>query len=433
MKAITTGSIVSPIRKWLLLSFSLLFGFLPDGLFAQQKHEWQKVVATQSIAADNFGKSVSIDGQFAIVGAWAVDEKGPESGAAYIYTRASEDAPWIFAQKLIASDGAAFHNFGTSVLIKDDYAIVGAPGHDQFAGAVYLYKRGTTGSRSWQEIKKITARDRAKSDFFGSSLALSAGQLVVGAYGDDDLGSASGAAYVFEQHRGGTNVWGQSQKLNAEQGSARDHFGISVAMDGTYMVIGADGDNRVGSLSVYKKTNPEQAWTPLVQIFASDGKVGDRFAHSVAINGNYLVAGADRGEEKTGAVYVFERNLGGTDNWGESQKLSPRDGLAGDHFGQQLALDSDYLVVGSQGHAAKQGAAYVFQLDREKDRTWHFFDKLMAQDGWSNDLFGCSVAIDGHQLAIGAFQDDDQGSASGGMYQVALRKKAAFAAKNGAK
>lgn len=406
------------------LNLFLLF-ILPLVINAQENNEWQKVIANDAINNDNFGKSVFIDGHYAIVGAWTDDDKGPEAGAAYLYSRTSEDDSWTFVQKLTASDAGAFNNFGSTVYIDNGRVLVGAPGNDSFAGAVYLFEL-EAGKNNWKEVEKIVASDRSKSDFFGSSLGMANQQIIVGAYGDDDFGSASGAAYLFEQKM--NNQWIEQTKFTSKNIGPKDHFGISVAIDDRYIVIGVDGDNRVGSFFIYKQ-DEAQNWQSLLQIFASDGKMNDRFAHSVAISGDYIVAGADRSEDKVGAAYVFHKNLGGEDNWGEAQKLTPLDGSPGDRFGKRVAIDNDYLVVGSEHHQGKQGAAYVYKLNTEGIAYWEDFDKLIAYDRAANDLFGCSIALDGKDVIVGAFQQNGMGSGTGGIYLVELRSKPELASK----
>ncbi|MEM9820382.1 MAG: FG-GAP repeat protein [Bacteroidota bacterium] len=399
--------------------FSLLFLLSPLLLLGQESHNWNKLILEQGHHADNFGKSVAVSGDYAIVGAWTEDEKGPEAGAAYIFQKDAATESWQLSQKLTASDGAAFHNFGATVLIQGEWAVVGAHGHSQFAGAVYLFRQEND---RWIEFKKLTARDRAKSDFFGSSLAMSGGRVIVGAYGDDNGGKNTGAVYIFEQNEGGKDHWGERAKLTSGDNGHRDHFGISIATDGEIIVVGADGNNRRGSFYVFNEVAGN--WRADLQVFASDGAIKDRFAHSLAISGDYIVAGADRCDAKTGAVYIFERHLGGANNWGEVLKIRPVDGMAGDCFGKQIGLDGPFLIVGSEGNQQKQGAAYIYRLDKDRDQ-WKMFDKLMAEDGLPNDLFGASLAVQEKNVWVGAFQ----ANATGGMYTINLQDKPELAAK----
>ena len=153
-----------------------------------------KLYASDGTADDEFGISVHINGDLAIVGAYWDNSKGNASGSAYIYKRAG--AIWSEQQKLIASEGAAGDLFGISVSISGDYAIVGAQYDDEKGsdcGSAYIF--GWNG-RSWIEQQELIASDGAASDYFGS-VSISGDNAIVGAYMDDDRGSASGSGYVF--------------------------------------------------------------------------------------------------------------------------------------------------------------------------------------------------------------------------------------------
>jgi hypothetical protein len=132
----------------------------------------------------------------AIVGAGGDDGAGINAGSAYIYVHNGNT--WEEKQKLIASDAAAYDEFGYSVAISGDMAIVGSVGDDDAgsnAGSAYVFMRN---GDTWEEKKKLTAGDAAARDWLGSSVAISGDVAIVGAYGNDDAGSNSGSAYIYE-------------------------------------------------------------------------------------------------------------------------------------------------------------------------------------------------------------------------------------------
>ena len=203
-----------------------------------------------------------------------------------------------------------------------------------------------------RELQKVAASDGAASDLFGVSVAISGDTAVVGAYLDDVVGNAEqGSVYVFV--RIGTN-WTQQQKLTASDGLAGDNFGISVAVSGDTVVVGAHLDN-----------------------------VG---------------ANADQG-----STYVFGRS--GT-VWLQQQKLVASDGAPNDDFGISVAIFGDTVVVGAPldnvGANADQGSAYVFV----RSGTVWSQEQLVASDGAANDGLGYSVAISGNTVVVGAGGDD---------------------------
>ena len=194
------------------------------------------LTAPDGAADDQLGTAVSMDGDTALVAARYDDDRGTDSGSAYVYTRASYK--WSLQQKLTASDGVAGDMFGTSVSVSGDWALVGANlenARGTNAGAAYLFSRAGT---TWTETQKLTASDGGNGDQFATSAAMSGGMAVIGAYKDDNKGTDSGPAYLFT--RSGT-TWAQRWRSAAKDGLPKDYFGLAVALDGARAVVGAYG------------------------------------------------------------------------------------------------------------------------------------------------------------------------------------------------
>ena len=191
---------------------------------------------------------MSIFSDYALIGAYGDGDNGSYSGSAYVFHRSG--STWSQQAKLIASDGAAFDWFGHSVSISGDYALVGAPDDDDNgsnSGSAYVFQR--SGS-TWTQQAKLIASDGAADDRFGFSVSISGDYALVGAYGDGDNGSASGSAYVFQRS---DSTWTQQVKLKASDGAADDVFGYSVSISGDCALVGAygDDDNGTESGSIY--------------------------------------------------------------------------------------------------------------------------------------------------------------------------------------
>jgi hypothetical protein len=226
----------------------------------------QKLTAGADAAAlDEFGVSVSVSGDTAVVGAYANDDAGSLSGSAYVFLRAG--AVWTEQQKLTASDAAASDQFGISVSVSGDTAVVGAHGNDDTgsaSGSAYVFTRSGT---VWTQQPKLTASDAAAGDEFGLSVSVSGDTAVVGAWRDDGAGNDAGAAYVFVSSGG---VWGQQKKLTASDAAADNYFGNSVSVSGDTVLVGAQTDDGVGvdsgSAYVFDCTPvappPEIVWDP---------------------------------------------------------------------------------------------------------------------------------------------------------------------------
>ena len=222
----------------------------------------------------------------------------------------------------------------------------------------------TAEAATFNEIKKLLASDAEDFDWFGGSVAVSGDTAVVGTLVPG--GGGAGAAYVFQRNEGGTDNWGELMKLTASDAQVNDKFGTRVAVSGDTAVVGAFGE--------------------------------------------------DAGGSSAGAAYVFQRNEGGADNWGEVTKLTASDAQAEDWFGSSVTISGDTAVVGARYEDAggtDAGAAYVFQRDQGGADNWGEVKKLTASDAQTFDWFGYSVAVSGDTAVVGAFGEDAGGSGAG--------------------
>jgi len=317
--------------------------------------------------------------------------------------------------KLTAVDGAAGDIFGESVSISGNQAIVGARGDDDngsSSGSAYVFEKVTG---TWIQVAKLTAADGAFADFFGASVSLSGDTAVVGAYRDDDKGSSSGSAYVFERVAG---TWTQVAKLTASDGAAVDFLGFSVSISGDKAIAGARGDDDKGSSSgsAYVFERIAGTWTQVAKLTAGDGAFADVFGESVSISGDKAIVGARGDDDKgssSGSAYVFEKVSG---TWTQVAKLTAADGAAGDFFGQSVSISGDKAIAGAyrdDDKGSSSGSAYVFE---KISGTWFQVAKLTASDGQAGDFLGFSVSISGDKAIGGARGDDDKGSTSGSAY-----------------
>ncbi|MFO0701523.1 MAG: FG-GAP repeat protein [Nitrospira sp.] len=284
-------------------------------------NESAKLLAADGVVGDEFGISMAIAGDTVVVGAQGDDDKGSESGAAYVFVKPAGGWTGTLTQsaKLLAADGAADDWFGSSVAIAEDTVAVGAQGDDDkgdASGAAYVFVKlagGWTGTLT--QSAKLLAADGAASDLFGSSVAIAGDTVVVGARLDDNKGVNSGAAYVFVKPAGGwIGTLTQSAKLLAADGTAEDQFGSSVAIAGDTVAVGAlyDDDQGVNSGAAYVFVKPAGGWigtlTQSAKLLAAGGTANDEFGYSVAIAGDTVAVGARSDDEKgntSGSGYVF--------------------------------------------------------------------------------------------------------------------------------
>ena len=232
----------------------------------------QKILASDKQVGDEFGVRVSLSGDYAIVGAYREDagiSNISNAGAAYIFKRDTTTDSWSQQKKILANDKQANDWFGNSVSISGDYAIVGAYGEDEGgsnAGAAYIFKRSGI---TWSQQAKILATDKAANDQFGNSVSISGDYAIVGAYQEDEGGSNAGAAYIFK--RSGI-TWSQQAKILATDKQANDWFGNSVALSGDYAIVGAyqedEGGSYAGAAYIFKRSGI--TWSQQAKILATD-------------------------------------------------------------------------------------------------------------------------------------------------------------------
>ena len=363
-----------------------------------------KLLASDGATEDHFGCSVSISGDYAIVGARYADPVGSLSGSAYIFKR--DGNTWTEQTKLIAGDAAAVNMFGYSVSISGDYAIVGSP-QDSYGSAYIFMRQGT----DWVQVAKLTANDAAGGDAFGVAVCIDDDYAIIGAFRDDDGASDAGSAYIFK--REGTN-WVQTAKLTASDPAYNGEFGKSVSISGEYAIVGFYGDDDAGSLSgsafIFKRN--DNIWSEHAKLTANDATADSYFGWSVSISGNYAIVGAyhdDHAGDRSGSAYIFERN---DNTWVQIPKLIADIPASNDHFGFSVAIDNNKALVGAINYNSK-GAVYVFVRN---DDGWGENTIITPDDGGWQDMFGVSVAIAGDYALTGADEDDDLGINAGSAF-----------------
>ncbi|MCA9719853.1 MAG: hypothetical protein KC468_34620, partial [Myxococcales bacterium] len=277
--------------------------------------EEDKLLAFDGVASDEFGSAVAIRGDDVIVGARGDDDGGSSSGAAYVFTNNGNQ--WSQQAKLVAGDPAAGDRFGWSVDIEGDVAVVGAYLDDDMgdgSGSAYVFTRA---GDVWSEASKLIADDGVTGDNLGRAVSLSQGLAAVGAPFHDEKGNESGAAYVYSEQLD----WAQEAKLVAGDGFAGDNFGYALAIDNLTIAVGARGDDDLGSGSgsAYLFQRVADEWIEADKVTPNEVLAGDQFGFSIDLSGARLIGGgptADDPATNAGVAYVFGVSLGLGDGCG---------------------------------------------------------------------------------------------------------------------
>jgi hypothetical protein len=237
------------------------------------------------------------------------------------------------------------------------------------SGSAYIFQYSSVANR-WTQVAKLTASDGAAGDFFGYSVSVSGDTAVIGSLFDDDKGTNSGSAYIF-QYSSVANSWTQVAKLTASDGAADDRFGNSVSVSGNTAVIGSYADDdkgtNSGSAYIFQYSSVANSWTQVAELTASDGAAGDCFGNFVSVSGNTAVSGSYLDDDKgldSGSTYIFQYSSV-VNRWTQVAKLTASDGAAGDGFGNFVSVSGDTAVIGSyfdDDRGIDSGFTYIFDI-----------------------------------------------------------------------
>jgi hypothetical protein len=351
-------------------AFSLTFG--PDWSSTPTE---TKIIASDGAQNDRFGKDVAIsgDGLYAIGGATYEADGGSRAGAAYIFVKSG--GSWSQQQKIVASDAATEHWFGNAVAINSDgtYAVVGAYQHDIYgsnAGAAFIFTR--SGS-TWTQQQRIVSSSFTATGYFGSDVSINGDgtYVAVGAMGEN-------AVEVFT--RSGS-TWSFQARCQASDGAHNTSFGttVEISRDGTHLITG--DNNKAGGGAAYVFTRSGTSWSQQAKLVSTDLESADYFGYDVALNsdGTYAVVGSafeDTGQTSAGSAYVFTRS-GST--WTQQAKIQASDVTGSAFFGSGTSMNSNgtFIIVGAYGLNSRIGSVYIFE---RSGSTWTQKLKLRGSD-----------------------------------------------------
>jgi hypothetical protein len=366
---------------------------------------------TVSQSSPLFGSCVAANEKWILVGEPENRDLGSNTGAVHVFNAVTG----AYVRKLRGLDTESGDAFGTSVAVSGNTALIGAPRDNDpvagiDAGSAYVFNLATGA-----QVRKMLAADAGVSFQFGTSVALNGNRALIGAPGAFGLGLTGGAAYLLNI---ATGV--QQAKLHTAEESAGDQLGFSVALGGTWALVGAPfghgGVANSGSAYLFDANSTALITLPVAELRASDSVSGHKFGCSVALSGNWALVGCTGAAglvPDSGAAFLFDITNPSA-SYFEVEKLFSDDGVINDNFGISVALNGNLALIGAEvgdGLAVNSGAAYLFDVATNTQ-----LHRLTAPDGFSNDVFGGSVALAGDAALIGARQDNDLGGSTGSAY-----------------
>lgn len=363
-----------------------------------------------------FGKAVSISGDFAVIGnLYENINANANQGSASIYL--FNGTTWDFFQKITDPTGSTGNNFGASVCINGNVLLVGSPNDDIGAnlseGSVCFFRYS---NGSWSYISRITDPGGAVYDQFGTSLAVSGNLAIIGSPWDDNGASADRGSASFFRANG--NSWTFMNKVVDPDGGTNDTFGAAVSISGEYAVVGSPLDDgefvNQGSVTVYRY-NGSSSFLRIAKITDNFTTGSDQFGNSVANLGSDILVGAPTYESSTGRVHQFRNNNG---TFTRAISYDPPTAGTFLQFGTSIAVSGNYMLIGSPGRdyggEQTRGEAVLYQ------RVGNYYNRMQVirdPGGAEYAGFGNPVAIDGEAkyFLIG---NENGGSVSSGAKAV---------------
>lgn len=344
-----------------------------------------------------------------------------------LLTKAGQSQVWLSDQKIVAFDRQKNDLFGERIVTNGEYMAVSASreDHDEFggnfvqnSGAVYLYKRDSTGK--WYEIQKLVADTRNENMYFGYSIAMQDDLLVVGAPGENNWGYTQGAGSVYIYRRDSNDVWQYESVLVSSNRTVEDGFGSSLSIDGNLIVVGEPGKeyvtnmgtvlDRAGAAYIFER-DTSQNWNFKQKILASDWGEYDGFGGRVSVKNGIVVATAWHEDtdsigwwplSKSGSAYIFKEDSMGA--WVQSQKIVASDRSYFGMFGWTVTQNDESIFIGARNYGA-EGVIYKFNED--SSGVWHETQIIKAPDEKHAAQFADAMACNNENLIVGATQDAD--------------------------
>lgn len=380
-------------------------------------------LAPDSLAArDFFGSSVALSGDRALVGApsCGLCLVGSGRGAAYLFQRQlGEPGQWAELLQLVASEPQLDDGFGFSVGIDGDVAVVGAPfrsGSMPHAGAVHVFERDQDGPGQWGEVVRLSLASPTPQEQFGISVAVSGDVIVAGAWRYDVPYTDCGAAYVFVREPDPPRSWRLARRLAPNDPHTLDMFGREVAVFGDRIVVGATGEDLAGDLAgaayiFERNAGGPDAWGQAARLAGDDTEALDLFGAAVGVHGDTVgvsAPGGDGGAFRTGVTYLFRPDAADPETWTQVARLVG-DAVMWDQSGAAVALWRDTALIGNPLHddaGTDTGVARLFLRDRGGASAWGHVATFSVAGLSTEDAFGETAALWETWAVIGARGDD---------------------------
>lgn len=373
----------------------------------QKGVENHKLTAIDGLVDDKFGASVDINNEYAIVGAPNDDHSSLfDNGSAYIFHKSNSS--WMQQAKLIPTDGMNDDEFGTSVAIYGDFAVVGSIrsdiGGNYNQGSIYIFKRN---GNTWTQHAKLWAADGATGDQLGHSVGIFGEYCIASSKNNNSL---RGAVYIFKRTG---DVWTQQVKLTASDGAIGDQFGYSLSIDNDYIAIGSPFSDvgtfeNQGAAYIFKRTGT--SWTEQAKILFTIGDAQDGFGSSVSLNGNQVLISAPyfnlSGGTNLGRVMKYSRTA---TTWSNNFQYENFNG-GSDNFGSCVSLSNNESLILTKYSNIETGRGFCYPSGT------NIFSSIDITGDFFNDGFGETCKLSANKIIVGAKNQNGVSLGTGAAY-----------------
>ena len=358
--------------------------------------------------SDGFGWVTAISGKYALVAAPFADSHLSKTGAVFVYREASANN-WVADGQLLTTDIYTDDQFGHSMAIDGDIAVIGSPFHNLNQGAVYIFSRDIL-TGIWSQIQKLTPPNTIGNPQFGKSVTIDGDTLLVSAWKAKNTAWNVGEVYLYHKDPT-TGQWGYQQTLTPVDATKSQRFGSSTSIKGNVAVIGSffntvDGYSKAGSAYVFEKSSYSQTWVQTSKLVAQDRYSNNYFGGSVDTNGQDIIVGAHKNSAAAiqgGSVYVYSKTHTGL--WNQQAQLTASDAKFNDGFGRAITITGNTIYSGASranyNGLNNAGAVYRFDFNPASNQ-WDETSKIAPTTATTGDFIGGSLDADGKRLIIGA-------------------------------
>ena len=391
----------------------LVLGFSGShNLTSQAFEEIQKLYGGDPGIGEIFGYNLCIEDSTAVIGS-PFDQN--QFGSASIFYR-TDSGFWDLHLLLMPSDANDQNEFGYSVDVSGDNIVTGTFLGSN-GGAAYVFNRDNGGTDNWGEVKKLDGSNAGFENSFGVAVSIDREIIAVSEpFAAIGPNQNAGQVFVFSKNQGGVENWGLVTTLTADVPTANEQFGREISVSGDVLAIGSRNPSTIKKhVTIHSRdTGGVNTWGRVTGFDLPNGPDFNYDGKGLDLDGDYLVVGNPT--EGNGAAYIFCKDCGGPDNWGLEKRIQPA-GLQTTFFASTVAIHGDLAIAGAiQDNSNSSGAAYIFQRDLGGTGNWGLLNKISASDGENLDDFGSDVAINNGVALIGALADDDEGQNAGAAY-----------------